>query len=593
MIEKQKKPQPEPGSSRRKFLLNVAAGSAAGLTGASTLSVAEANAVTRWDRVADIVVVGSGAAASVAAIMATHAGNSVLIVEKAPVYGGTSAKSDGGYWIPNNRFMREQGIEDERNDALRYMARCAHPHLYRSDDQRFGLSEEEYGLLGAFYDYAGKAVDFLDEVGALKSGLFFHLPDYHDHASENKAPRGRLLFSKRSDGRFGPGTELIRQLKAWIDVRKIPLLFKHRVQKLVRNDRGEIVGVEAATADGRTWFMRARKAVVFGSGGYTHNPELLRNFQPGPIYGGCAIPTIEGDFIVMGQGIGAKLGNMVNAWRTQIILEQALEYPSVPRGIWQPPGDSMILVNKYGQRVVGEKRNYQDRSRIHFAYDANWCEYPNQFLFMIYDRRTAELFAGNYPLPALGSSAAYVISSSTLAGLGQSIQERLDRHAHRIGTVRLVEGFSSNIAKTIANFDRYAKSGDDEEYQRGAYPYDKEWHAAYMSVPRSDTSWKVGEIPNFTMHPFRPEGPYYAIILAAGLADTNGGPMINQAAQVLDPANRPIPGLYGAGNCIASPAGEGYWGGGASLGLAIAFGYLAGLNAARESIKTTPLGRDI
>lgn len=171
--------------------------------------------------------------------------------------------------------------------------------------------------------------------------------------------------------------------------------------------------------------------------------------------------------------------------------------------------------------------------------------------------------------------------------MGQSIQERLDRHAQRIGTVRLTAGFSSNLAKTFANFDRYAKSGDDEEYQRGAYPYDKEWHAAYMSVPRSDTSWEVGEMPNFTMHPFQSEGPYYAIILAADMADTNG-PMINPAAQVLDSANRPISGLYGAGNCIASPAGEGYWGGGASLGLAITFGYLAGYNAARESSKAAP-----
>lgn len=204
MIDDHKKCQAAPGFSRREFMLNVAAGSAAGLAGSAPFAVADAHAVTHWDREADIIVVGSGMAASVAAILATHAGNSVLIVEKAPVYGGTSAKSDGGYWIPNNRFMREQGIEDARNDALRYMARCAHPHLYRSDDPYFGLSKAEYGSLDIFYDYAGKAVDFLDDVGALKSGLFSLAGLSRPRTGEQSASRPSTVFE--APGRvFWPG----------------------------------------------------------------------------------------------------------------------------------------------------------------------------------------------------------------------------------------------------------------------------------------------------------------------------------------------------------------------------------------------------
>ncbi|KAK0349275.1 hypothetical protein LTR94_033803, partial [Friedmanniomyces endolithicus] len=140
-------------------------------------------------------------------------------------------------------------------------------------------------------------------------------------------------------------------LKAWLDERKIPFLLKHRARAILRNGKGEVVGLEAVTADDKIVRLRARKAVIFGSGGFAHNKEMMRNFQPAPVYGTCSVPTSEGDFVTMAQAVGAKLGNLNNAWRMQVVLEHTLDLPSVPRGIWQPPGDSMILVNKYGERV--------------------------------------------------------------------------------------------------------------------------------------------------------------------------------------------------------------------------------------------------
>jgi 3-oxosteroid 1-dehydrogenase len=542
----------------------------------------------KWDYEKEVVVVGSGAAAYSAAITASVHGASVAMVEKGPMAGGTTIRSGGGFWIPGNRFQKQAGIEDKKEDAMRYMARYSFPQLYNPQDKRLGLPENEFNLISTYCDTARVMLDFMWENGAIKSVMEINWTgkpqvDYMDHLPENRGVRGRVCYSMGENGKQGYGGELVRQLKVRADNHGIPLLLNHRATRILRNGKGEVIGVEAATTDEKKVNFRAKKAVVFGSGGFTHNQELILHFQRGPNFGGCAAPTNTGDFIQMAGAIGAKLGNMAGAFRAEIVLEQALSDPGGSHNVFYVMGDSILEVNRYGLRYGNEKRNYNDRTMTHFIWDPLRAEWTNMLTFMIYDQRTATLWQGFPPLPPQGFAAPYVISGNTFDELTQNIKTRLASLAPRTGGFGLDENFADNLKQTVSRFNGFAASGTDAEFHRGEFNYDKEWTTFPPLVP--GTPWPAEGSPNYTMYPLSRSGPYYAMILAPGTLDTNGGPVINHRAQVLDAYDKPISGLYGAGNCIASPTANAYWGGGSTLGPALTFGHIAGMNAAAETEK--------
>jgi succinate dehydrogenase/fumarate reductase flavoprotein subunit len=553
----------------------------------STRSSAETEArIQHWDYEIDVVCVGSGAAACSAAITAASQGASAILVEKLPVAGGTTSKSGGVAWIPNNHFLRERGIADSKTDCLRFLARLAFPQRYTPDSATLGLSESDYRLLEAFYDNAAPMMESLEreKVVAFQPFTMWSVnklaPDYADHLPENKVPFGRAVEPAAGAGAVG-GSALAAQLHKWLANHRIPVLLEHRVTKLVKDhETGRIIGIEAET-DGKMVRIRAHKAVIFGTGGYAHNTELISYHQAG-LYGSCAVSGSTGDFIDIATSAGARLGAMYTAWRCQVVLEEALENRFLPSGVYVLPGDSMILVNRFGRRIVNEKLNYNDRTQSHFTYDPVDKTYPNQVQFMIFDQRTLDASGGDFPIPIDPADYPYLISAETPAELASKVSERLRKIAPKTGGIALDSAWATTLTKTIARYNEFARTGKDLDFQRGVHAYDRDWHLLF-SARRQGTRQEANTMPNVTMHPIA-SGPLYAIILGAGALDTNSGPAINEHAQVLDASDRPIPGLYGAGNCIASPARGAYYGAGGTIALALTYGYIAANHALKEIV---------
>ncbi len=358
---------------------------------------------------------------------------------------------------------------------------------------------------------------------------------------------------------------------------KLPVLLQHAVTKIYRNTKGEVVGV-AVDAQGKTLAIRANKAVVFGSGGFTANKEMARNFLRGPVFGGCGAATNTGDLVPMAAELGADFGNMNNAWWLQLPLEVAINTVGSTADIWIPYGDSMIQVNKYGNRVVNEKAVYNERSQIHHVWNPSRTEYPNLVMFMIYDDAVAQnptqwAFRGVVPLP--GHTAPYVIKGATLKELAHNVGVRLASLATHTANLQLAPDFVAQLQQTIKRYNAMANAGVDADFERGSTPIQRDWGAGGRKG-----------LKNPTMAAISDKGPYYCILVCSATLDTKGGPKINDKAQIIDPQGTPIPGLYGAGNCIASPAAQAYWSGGGTIGPAMVYGYLAGLNAVQEPVKT-------
>lgn len=583
--------------SRRGFLKagGVSAALATGMVGAIPFQASRAFAQQSWDEEYDVVVVGSGGAGFVAGITAKALGSETIILEKGSYVGGTSVVSGGGFFIANSKQMREMGYDDPREERLKYMARYSWPHLYRPDHPTLGLPEHDYEMISAYYDLGTEVIDFLEQAGAAKFGVQMiggSVPptpnvDYMDHFEEDVPKVAGTLCTLDAEGNPGGGGVMIGNYQAWAEANGMEVRLGHRVERVVLDDNGAVIGVEVAVSDptaatpeaASVRTFRARKGVVFGSGGFVKNESMMHHLMPAPHLQGCGAPTNEGDFQRIAAALGAQLGNLHNVYRNEGIYEQGIAVPSAYNCIWFHKGDSMLIVNGAGKRFHNERRNYQDRPMAHLSWDPNNATWPNLLGYLVYDQRVAENWAGNFPYPQLDTEAPFVIKGETLEELGAAIRERVNSLPSVTVGMQLSDAFETNLVAEVAKFNGYAKAGKDEDFQRGDHGYDEGWQTAPSVENPTIGEWPSADQKLKSMYPLAETGPYYAIIVAASAVDTNGGPIINSNGQVLSYDGNPIDGLYGAGNAVASPGVNAYWVGGMTLGNAHVWGYAAGKHA--------------
>lgn len=557
-------------AKRRKFIQRAGASTAtiAGVL-AGSAEPASAQSTLAFDAQVDVVVVGGGGGGLPSALFSRWLGNEVMVLEKAATLGGTSFKAAYWYWVPNNAAMKAAGIEDSKIDFLRYAARLSAPQTFDPAHPRFGLDEWSYAMCEAIYDSASPAAELLAAKGALPYRHVAAVPDYFAELG-GKGKTGRVLFPKDGAASMSDGGQVAtRTLSAAARRDGVVIKMEHRGNSVIRDAQGAVIGVEAETDDGKRLRVRARKGVIFATGGFTHDPELRRNFLSAPVYGGCAAMSNEGDFVRISSPLGVQLRNMNHAWMCPISLDKAIARDGSMSGMFSVAGDSMIFVDKRGKRVVSEKLNYNELAQKFFEWDGYRAEYPNLVLISVWDQRSQDHSAsteyGRLIVPK-GADDRHVIKGNTLEELAAGIAARLKKFSGVIGGMTLADDFVPSLKATIARFNQFAKDGVDTDFHRGEHLVEQLFNGNVKEEPGRK---------NATMWPLSGQGPYYAALVTGGTLDTKGGPKTNPDGQVLDVANRPIPGLYGVGNCVASASGPAYWAGGATLGPILAFAYRA------------------
>ncbi|RLC92767.1 MAG: 3-oxosteroid 1-dehydrogenase [Chloroflexi bacterium] len=554
-----------------------------------------------WDHITDLLVVGSGGGGMTAALIAKDHGLDALVIEKANVYGGSTAMSGGSVWVPNNHLMQQAGLQDSPEEALAYLISitagkvpedrlraylAAAPAMLSYLEKH---SHVKFQMVPGYSDYypdvsgarpgGGRTIEAAPfnarRLGHMRrylrplphqARLFGRMmaTAYDAHLMLDSSLRGRFraaaifaayfLNPARSlastDTRLTLGNALSARLYLSLEDRGVPLWLNTGARHLIL-DKGRVIGLEANRA-GRTIRIRADKGVVLAAGGFARNRAMRDKYQRQPISSAwtVACPENTGDAIQMGLEAGGTLDLMDDAWWMPTSLVPGEEMPNMIIVERSLPGS--IVVNAAGKRFTNEAAAYIDVVKDQYA--RHWDGENSVPAYLIMDRRFRRRYPTSPMLPGFTPKkyvrSGYLKVADTLEGLAQQCD--ID---------------PAGLVAEVTRFNRYAASGSDPEFGRGARSIDR-----YYGDPAVR--------PNACLAPLdRP--PYYAIELWPGDLGTKGGLVTDAQARVLRQDGSPIEGLYATGNCAASVMGHTYAGAGATIGPSMVFGYVAALHASR------------
>jgi len=547
----------------------------------------------------DVIVVGSGAGGMTAALCCEAQGLSALVIEKQAHYGGTSAVSGGGIWIPCNDDIPSCGGTDSPEEALTYLKGLTRgevplPRLQayvrnavgmvRFMASRFGI---RFNAVKKYPDYfpdhpGGKPgyrtmepVDFdAARLGAelerlplqLKSTLLLgriSMNQVEAHVLFTRGPGwiGLMLrmllrywldlpwrFRSPRDRRQVLGQALIASLRHAMLERKLPLWLETGLESLVV-ENGRVSGVEVVQK-GQRLRLKARRGVILAAGGFEANQQMREQYLPKPTSAAwsAAPPINHGDAIRAGQALGAATAFMDLTWGTPTVVTG----PGPAFGIFVEralPGS--VVVNKAGQRFVNEACPYTEF--VYAMQDEQARSGGGVPCWLVFDAT----FRRKYPMGPLLPGQMQPDSALPKDWLDRVYYraDTLDQLAAKIGVD------AAGLKDTVRGFNECAARGEDPQFNRGGNIFERYY---------SDPSVK----PNPCLGPLL-KPPFYAARLDCGELGTKGGLLTDESARVLREDGSVIDGLYAVGNCSAAVMGRTYAGPGSTLGPAMTFAYIA------------------
>jgi hypothetical protein len=546
----------------------------------------------------DLVVIGSGATGLSAAVTAAILGLSVVVIEKAPLLGGTSAWSGGWMWVPRNPLAVEAGIVESIEAPRAYLR------------AELGAAYDE-AIVSMFLEQAPRMVAFLRQEAGLAFIAGNAMPDFH-HRSDQAGRGGRSVCAAPYDGRemgklldrmrppldlvapFGMGIASGADLQNFLDASTSLKSARHVAGRVTRHLRDMVTrrrgmhlvngnalvgrllkagadhGVTYLTAcpaeeilmqDGRVTGVRAggrvieaTRGVVLAAGGFPHDPARQARLFPHQAHFSAAPRTNTGEGLRLGEQAGGEVrGDLSNAaaWAPVSLVPRGDgSFGHFPHLIERAkPG--LIMVRRDGRRFGNEANSYHDLMQALFAATPAGEE-PE--CWMICDHR----FLRRY---GLGRVRPFPFRVSPWIANGYL------RRGRSLAALARASGIDAQgLMDTVTRFNQHAAAGEDPAFGRGEGPYNR-------------IQGEARHTPNPCVAPLA-RAPFYALRIVVGSLGTFSGLRTDAQARVLGQDGAPIGGLFAVGNDMSSMMGGSYPAGGITLGPGMTFGYVAAHTAA-------------
>ena len=554
-----------------------------------------------FDKTVDVLVVGSGGGGMTAALTADAAGLDTLVVEKSAHFGGSTALSGGGIWVPGAPSQRKEGYVPDPDGVFEYLQTItgglvSDARLRQYVDAAPAMMQflEERSHWLEFVWKPGYADYYPELPGGSELGSTINVPaiDLRRLGDEEQnllrplalAPKGiwfapkdlRLFYQVRQNWRgkavllkliwrmfrarvFGDrmaaiGQSLAARLRLAMKEHDVPLWLDSPMTELITDVDGAVVGA-VVERDGGQQRIRARGGVILAAGGFDHDMVWRRQH----------LPVLEKDWSFgnpasMGDGIraGEKAGGSTD------LLDEAWWFPAMcwPDGRLQfmlneRMMPAQFVVNGDGERFINEAAPYMDFA--HAMITGQQSGVAHIPCWLITDIRSFHRYVvgGHLPIPKVpfapvptGWKVPKAWLESGIVKEGRSFEEL----AEAIGVP------PAQLRKTADRFNELAHKGHDDDFNRGDSKYDN-----YYGDPT---------LPNPNLHPLG-KPPYYAFQIILGDLGTSGGLRTDEFARVLRTDGSTVKGLYAVGNTSAAVMGRSYAGAGATIGPAMTFGYVA------------------